>query len=112
MSFNFCPTFQNVKVLLDVIKSYCIPSDRQFWSTQDFNSRVMTLVNTCDWANRNEQIVCGIFFGAAHRDVQRKALLKDKSLTVKDGIEHFASYEAAHDYPKQLLTQRQSVLYM
>ena len=36
-------------------------------SIQDFSSCVMTLANICDWANHDEQIVCGIIiFGAAH----------------------------------------------
>ena len=72
-------------------------------SIQDFSCRVMTLANTCDWANRDEQIVCGIIFGAAHSDTQRKALLKDKSLTVKYCIEHFASYEATDAYHKTIV---------
>ena len=50
-------------------------------SIQNFSSRVMTLSNTCDWANRDEQIVCGIIFGAAHRDAQRKALLIKRYIT-------------------------------
>ena len=115
---NSGKTEKNVKVLLDVIKSYCIPSDRRFWfarmefrqlaqrpneSIQDFSSRIMTLSNTCDWANRDEQIVCGIICGAAHRDAQRKALLKDKSLTVRYCIEHFASYEATDAYHKTIV---------
>ena len=101
-----------------MIKSYGIPGERRFWSArmefrllaqrpnesiQDFSSRVMTLTNTCDWANRGEQIVCGIIFGAAHRDAQRKALLKVKSLTVRDCIEHFASYEATDAYHKTIV---------
>ena len=63
----------------------------------------MTLSNTCDWANRDEQIVCGIIFGAAHRDAQRKDSLKDKSFTVSDCIEHFASYEATDAYHKTIV---------
>ena len=50
----------------------------------------MALANTCDWSNRDEQIVCGIIFGAAHRDAQRIALLKYKSLTVTDYIANFS----------------------
>ena len=68
-------------------------------SIQDFSSRVMTLATTCD---RDEQIVCGIILGAAHRDAKRKSLFKDKSLTVRDSIEHFASYEDTDAYHKQL----------
>ena len=76
---------------------------RQNESIQYFSSCVMTLAIACVWANRDEQIVCGIIFGVAHRDVQRKALLKDKSLTVRDCIKHFASYEATDAYHKTIV---------
>ena len=69
-------------------------------SIQDFSSHVMTLANTCDLANRDEQNVCGIIFGAAHRDAQRRDLLQDKSLPVTDCIEHLASYQATDAYHK------------
>ena len=71
---------------------------------QDFSICVMALASTCDWANHDEQIVCGIIFGAAHHDAQRKALLKDTSLTVKYFMEHFASYEATYAYHKIIVT--------
>ena len=70
----------------------------------------MTLSNTCDSENRDKQIVCGIIFGAAYRNAQRKDSLKDKSLTVKYDLEHFASYEATYDYHKTIVNPHQSVL--
>ena len=103
-----------VKALLDVIKSCCVPSDKRFWSArirqltqrpaesiQEFTSRVMTPANTCNWANHNEQIVCGIIFRAAYRDALRKALLKDKSLTIKKFKEHL------HDMKPHMLITKQ-----
>ena len=97
---NSGKTVANVKNLLEVLKDYCIPSDRRFWSSrmefrqlsqrngesiQDFSNCVMSLATTCEWATKKEQIVCTIIFGASHVDAQRKAL-KDKTLTVKECI--------------------------
>ena len=121
---NSGKTVANVKNLLEVLKDYCIPSDRRFWSArmefrqlsqrngesiQDFSNRVMSLATTCEWASKDEQIVCTIIFGASHVDAQRKALLKDKTLTVKECIEHFASYEATDLYHKTIKSNHMHV---
>ena len=121
---NSGKTVANVKNLLEVLKDYCIPSDRRFWSArmefrqlsqrngesiQDFSNRVMSLATTCEWASKEEQIVCTIIFGASHVDAQHKALLKDKTLTVKECIEHFASYEATDLYHKTIKSNHMHV---
>ena len=120
---NSGKTGNKVEDLLVVLKNYCIPSDRRFWSArmefrqlsqrqnepiQDFSSRVISLAKTCAWSNVDEQVVYAIIFGSLHRDAQRKALLCDKTFAVRDCIAHFASYEATDTYHKAIVNHGHS----
>ena len=65
-------TEQTVSKFTEVLKLYCVPTDRQFWASrmemrhmsqrpgetfQDYSARVITLGDLCKWSNRDEQIV-------------------------------------------------------
>ena len=69
---------------------------------QDYTVRVMALADTCEWKDKDEQIICALIFGANHSDAQRKALSKPKDIKLKDVIDHFASFEATDAYHKLL----------
>ena len=108
---------KSVKNLQQVLKDYCVPSELKFWANrmemrhitqkpnetfQDYTVRVMALADTCEWKDKDEQIICALIFGANHRDAQRKALSKPKDIKLKDVIDHFASFEATDAYHKLL----------
>ena len=112
-------TEQTVSKFTEVMKLYCVPTDRQFWASrmemrhmsqrpgetfQDYSARVITLGDLCKWSNRDEQIVCSLIFGANHREAQRKALNKPSDLSVKNCIDHFVSFEATDNYHKSINT--------
>ena len=67
---------------------------------RDYTVRVMALADTCEWKDKDEQIICALIFGANHRDAQRKTLSKPKDIKLKDIIDHFASFEATDVYYK------------
>ena len=86
---------KSVKNLQQVLKDYCVPSELKFWANrmemrhitqkpnetfQDYTVRVMALADTCEWKDKDEQIICALIFGANHRDAQRKALSKPKDI--------------------------------
>ena len=75
---------------------------------QDYTVRVMALADTCEWKDKDEQIICALIFGAIHRDAQRKALSKPKDIKLKDVIDHFASFEATDAYHKLLSANNSS----
>ena len=77
---------KSVKNLQQVLKDYCVPSELKFWANrmemrhitqkpnetfQDYTVRVMALADTCEWKDKDEQIICALIFGANHRDAQR-----------------------------------------
>ena len=112
-------TEQTVSKFTEVLKLYCVLTDRQFWASrmemrhmsqrpgetfQDYLARVITLGDLCKWSNRDEQIVCSLIFGANHHEAQRKALNKPRDLSVKDCIDHFVSFEATDNYHKSINT--------
>ena len=93
---------KSVKNLQQVLKDYCVPSELKFWANrmemrhitqkpnetfQDYTVRVMALADTCEWKDKDEQIICALIFGANHRDAQRKALSKPKDIKLKDVID-------------------------
>ena len=75
---------------------------------QDYTVRVMVLADTCEWKDKDEQIICSLIFGANHRDAQRKVLSKPKDIKLKDVIDHFASFEATDAYHKLLSANNSS----
>ena len=114
---------KSVKNLQQVLKDYCVPSELKFWANrmemrhitqkpnetfQDYTVRVMALADTCEWKDKDEQIICALIFGANHRDGQRKALSKPKDIKLKDVIDHFASFEATDAYHKLLSANNSS----
>ena len=114
---------KSVKNLQQVLKDYCVPSELKFWANrmemrhitqkpnetfQDYTVRVMALADTCEWKDKDEQIICALIFGANHRDAQRKALSKPKDIKLKDVIDHFASFEATDAYHKILSANNSS----
>ena len=114
---------KSVNNLQQVLKDYCVPSELKFWANrmemrhitqkpnetfQDYTVRVMALADTCEWKNKDEQIICALIFGANHRDAQRKALSKPKDIKLKDVIDHFASFEATDAYHKLLSANNSS----
>ena len=68
----------------------------------------MALADTCEWKDKDEQIIFALIFGANHRDAQRKALSKPKDIKLKDVIDHFAAFEATDAYHKLLSANNSS----
>ena len=114
---------KSVNNLQQVLKDYCVLSELKFWANrmemrhitqkpnetfQDYTVRVMALADTCEWKDKDEQIICALIFGANHRDAQRKALSKPKDIKLKDVIDHFASFEATDAYHKLLSANNSS----
>ena len=75
--------------LQQVLKDYCVLSELKFWANrmemrhitqklnetfQDDTVRAIALADTCQWRDKDEQIICALIFGANHKDAQRKEL--------------------------------------
>ena len=108
---------QKPGTIKDLLKTYCKPTVTTFWSARmamrniaqasdenfsDYANRVSSLATQCEWSNKDEQIICALIFGAKHKEAQRRALQKDKSVKVSEIITHFTSYEYSDKQQNEL----------